>query len=885
MVGRFAGRLAAVVLGALMVMASFPAPVAAATAAQLAFEVQPANTAAGATMATVTVQVEDSSGNVVTSDTSAVTIAIGTNPGGGTLGGTLTENAVNGVASFGNLSIDSPGTGYTLTATDGTLTGATSNAFNILGATQLAFGVQPSDTLAGATITPAVTVAVEDANGDIVPASTASVSVGILANPGGGTLNGTLTQAASSGVATFANLSIDNPGVGYTLVATSAGLTGATSGSFTISGPAAKLAFGVQPTSTASGATITPAVTVKVEDANGNVVPGDTSAVTIAIGTNPGSGTLGGTATVNAVNGVATFADLSITGPANGYTLTATDGTLAPATSNAFNIIGTATKLAFGTQPSNTVAGSAITPAVTVLVEDANGNVVPGSTAAVTMAISSNPGGGTLGGTLTVNAVNGVATFSNLSINSPGTGYRLGATATGVTGTTSNPFNITTAYHLFFSMQPGGGAAGAAWAQQPQVEVLNSLNQLVTSDSSSYVSLAIAANPAGGTLTCSSGLTVRVTNGVATFTGCSINNASASAYSLSATSNAGYTGVVSAAFYIGAADHLVFTTQPGGGAAGAVWSQQPVVVVENSANQVVTTDSSSLVTLAISTNPAGGTLSCTGGTTEQVIGGVATFSGCSINLASSSAYTLMAGSSFGYTAATSAGFYIGSAEHLVFTTQPGGGAAGTVWTQQPVVAVENTSNQVVTTDNTTVVTLSISANPAGGTLSCIGGTSRTVVNGYASFAGCSINLASPSAYTLSATSSPAWTPATSSAFSISGARTAVTLTRTSAFGVTTSGPFSLSTKVVRKGAYITIVITTSPALAGADIGIWIARKGPNGVWSSFSPHTGRIANSQGVVYYYYKAGSIVWLSFVARFYGDATHAPAWSASVQARWIE
>ncbi|MEA2609370.1 MAG: hypothetical protein QOJ75_1613, partial [Chloroflexota bacterium] len=80
----------------------------------------------------------------------------------------------------------------------------------------------------------------------------------------------------------------------------------------------------------------------------------------------------------------------------------------------------------------------------------------------------------------------------------------------------------------------------------------------------------------------------------------------------------------------------------------------------------------------------------------------------------------------------------GSTQHLVFTTQPGGAAASVVWVQQPVVAVETALNAIVTGDNSTVVTLSIGTNPAGGTLSCTSGLSRTVVNGVASFFGCSI---------------------------------------------------------------------------------------------------------------------------------------------------
>ncbi len=119
---------------------------------------------------------------------------------------------------------------------------------------------------------------------------------------------------------------------------------------------------------------------------------------------------------------------------------------------------------------------------------------------------------------------------------------------------------------------------------------------------------------------------------------------------------------------------------------------------------------------------------------------------------------------------------------------------------------------------------------------------------------------------------------------IIGTVTPVFVSEVSAKGVTQTGPFSIATLVSKKGQYITIKITTSPAMAGAHIGIWVAKKGANGVWSKFSPHTGRIANGQGVVYYYYKAGSVAWLSFQAHYPGDTLHSAALGNAVQARWI-
>src|SRR6185295_11422343 len=85
----------------------------------------------------------------------------------------------------------------------------------------------------------------------------------------------------------------------------------------------------------------------------------------------------------------------------------------------------TADRVAFVVQPANANAGASIAPAVQVAVQDAFNNTVTSSSASVTVAIGSNPGGGTLSGTTTVAAVNGVATFSNLSIDKVGTGYTL----------------------------------------------------------------------------------------------------------------------------------------------------------------------------------------------------------------------------------------------------------------------------------------------------------------------------------------------------------------------------------------------------------------------------------------------------------------------------
>ena len=147
----------------------------------------------------------------------------------------MQQNAVSGEASFSDLKVDHWGA-YSLHAVDGSLPAKDSTGtFNITGS-QLVFTQQPSSAAQNAPISPAVTVAIEDSLGNIVDDSTTTVGVAIDNNAGtpAGALTGGGAVAASSGTATFAGLSIDNTGTGYTLKATGGGLTSLPSSSFDI---------------------------------------------------------------------------------------------------------------------------------------------------------------------------------------------------------------------------------------------------------------------------------------------------------------------------------------------------------------------------------------------------------------------------------------------------------------------------------------------------------------------------------------------------------------------------------------------------------------------------------------------------------------------------
>ena len=104
----------------------------------------------------------------------------------------------------------------------------------------------------------------------------------------------------------------------------------------------------------------------------------------------------------------------------------------------------TAQALAFFVQPNSSTAGQAISPAVEVVAKDSLGNTDSTFTGAVTVSLASNPAGGSLSGTTTTRAAAGIARFSDLVIDKPGT-YTLSASTSDVTTVTSNAFTVTTA--------------------------------------------------------------------------------------------------------------------------------------------------------------------------------------------------------------------------------------------------------------------------------------------------------------------------------------------------------------------------------------------------------------------------------------------------------
>jgi hypothetical protein len=206
---------------------------------------------------------------------------------------------------------------------------------------QLVFTVEPGGGTSGSAWLTQPVVTIENVDGNPVSADTATVTLTIQTNAGGGALSG-CSATTAAGAASFSGCQIDKAGTGYELTATDTtdSLT-ATSGKFNVVGGApAQLVFTSQPGGGTTRTAWPLQPTVTIEDADANVVTSDTNTITLTItsGTGKRNATLTGcSATTTA--GVAPFSGCQIDKAGSGYELSATDtGDSLRATSSSFDI-------------------------------------------------------------------------------------------------------------------------------------------------------------------------------------------------------------------------------------------------------------------------------------------------------------------------------------------------------------------------------------------------------------------------------------------------------------------------------------------------------------------------------------------------------------------
>ncbi|HET9383659.1 MAG TPA: invasin domain 3-containing protein, partial [Gemmatimonadales bacterium] len=478
----------------------------------------------GSSSATITVTARDQFGNPI--EGRAVVLAASGTANSLTQPATTTD--ANGIAT-GTLTATVAETKTVTASVDGLLiTQQASVLVTPAAAQQLVFRVQPTSVTAGANLAPAVEVEILDEFANRVTSAANAVALAIATNPAGGTLTGGDAVVAVDGIASFAGLSVNKAGSGYTLQASSPGLTGATSSGFTVT-PGAVSAdqstVAVTPGSITAGSGLA-TITVTARDAFGNPIEG-AAVVLEATGT---GNTLIQPATTTDANGVAT-GTLSATGAGDKQISAAIAGTEVMQTA-------TVTVEAAGVDPAQSTvlaAPEAITASngvssatIMVTARDQFGNPIAGAT--VLLAASG-----------TGNALTQPGTATDLSGLVTGT---LSATAAGsktVTATIdevpiTQQANVlvtpAAADHLVFLVQPTDVTADASITPPVEVEIRDPFGNRATS-AGDQVTLAIASNPGAGTLT--GGGPAAAVSGVASFAAINVNKVGAG-YTLAAAS-------------------------------------------------------------------------------------------------------------------------------------------------------------------------------------------------------------------------------------------------------------------------------------------------------------------------------------------------------------
>jgi hypothetical protein len=260
--------------------------------------------------------------------------------------------------------------------------------------------------------------------------------------------------------------------------------------------------------------------------------------------------------------------------------------------------------------PASVTADGSTTSTITVTLMDANNNPVPGKT--VTLGMTSGFGSPTISAASGPSSSSGVVTFTVKSTTAGADVFTATDTTDSnlqITQTATVTFTAGAAVQLAVTQEPSATAtAGTAFATQPKVTAQDLYGNTVTTYVTAITAIETAPGGGGPYLNASTTpQTATPSNGVATFTGLYVTNASSfvtlgfnSGSLIAATS----TGInVSAA----AATQLVYTSVPTNGTAGTPFS----VTVQSQDGYGNPSSPTNSTTITLSNATGGGTLSGT----------------------------------------------------------------------------------------------------------------------------------------------------------------------------------------------------------------------------------------------------------------------------------
>ena len=300
------------------------------------------------------------------------------------------------------------------------------------------------------------------------------------------------------------------------------------------------LTFTTQPSPSATGGVdFATQPTVHVEDRFGNDRPNDSVTLSITPGTGSPAGKLVCNQNPRATGGSGnvTFSGCAIDIAGINYRIRASTGG-SQVDSNVIDVaVGPSHHLVFSSYPAATTP-TLLTPQPAVSIVDAGGNLVNDSRT-ITLSINKHTGTFTCTGGLTRPASFGIASFAGCTQTDTDTNYTLKAVAAGLASVTGPAFKIGVGApsKLIFTVQPPASTiVGQPFAGNVRVAIADAAGNVISNGITATIQLAIGNNPTGAALACNGGNTANTSNGVATFTGCTVSIA-----------GAGYTLVAAAA--------------------------------------------------------------------------------------------------------------------------------------------------------------------------------------------------------------------------------------------------------------------------------------------------------------------------------------------------
>lgn len=597
---------------------SFAITPAAASAAQSSLSASTSSMVVGTSTVTLTVQAKDASGNNLTIGGATVVVSrasgtgsVGsvTDNGDGTYSATVTAPAGAGsgvfVATLGGSAVE--GGSGSQTQVTVTYTAGTASKYLVTVSTA-------SPTVGGAVT---VTAQLADANNNPVSLANQVVTWSASASATGQSLSAATTNTDANGVATVTLTASSVPGTARTVTATTGSVTGTSPTITTQAGAASKYLVTVSTASPTVAGAVT--VTAQLADANNNPVSLANQVVTWT--KNTAGGTLTVSSTTNASGeATATFTTETVSGIST--TVTATTGSISGTSPTVTTQPGSPTQLVVVTPPVAGDSGAPLTTQPVVQFRDQYGNRTT-STDSVTASVSAASGSASLGGTVVLNAVNGEATFTNLTLAGlVGTNLTFSFSGGGFNASAA-PIQVAgpgPAAQLQVATAPSAtSASGAVLATQPVIRVTDAQGNVRTSDSSTVITASVTNGSVSG------GTTATAFAGIATFVGLSVSGVSGQSVTVTFAATGLTPITVSVSMTSGAPHGMSIVQAPTPAALGQPMSPAPTVQLVDSGGNAV-----SAAGVQVSAALVSGSAILTGATATTDSTGLATFTGLTV---------------------------------------------------------------------------------------------------------------------------------------------------------------------------------------------------------------------------------------------------------------